>query len=377
MIGAVVASSTRIRKRPSEDTSYGGIAAFHSGLIFVDGNGLVWFFENGRFTKVESEEIANGKGAYLKRISNIKARSPQSFAVKDIEIINTPQPYIYASATEYELSGDCLVLSLFRTPITKPSDGPVTVGAWTKIFSTEPCLRIDMNSWKVDAEGQFPELRHSGGRIIKYSETEILLSVGDFHGNGVNGPEIVQNTETHYGKIIKLDVDTFTPEIFSTGHRNPQGLVMTQSGRIFSTEHGPQGGDELNLILAGRNYGWPLVTFGTNYNETSWPLNDGLRDHSGYEKPIYSWVPSVAVSNIVEVVSSDLLYWGGDLLVSSLKEETIYRVKLNGVSPIVIEPIYIGSRIRDIVNFNGGFALQTDVENQLMLIKRTVHNKSN
>lgn len=102
----------------------------------------------------------------------------------------------------------------------------------------------------------------------------------------------------------------------------------------------------------------------------AWPLDDSLKDHSGYEKPVHSWLPSIGPSNLVEVFSADLPYWNGDLLVSSLAAETLFRVKLNGVSPTVVEPVYVGSRIRDIINFDGGFALQTDRENQLIIMKR-------
>lgn len=353
----------------SEADAYGGIAAFSGGLVFVDGTGRVWFFKDGRFTRVESEQISNNRDAYLKRTKNIKIRMPRTFAVKDIAIIDTPRPYILASATDYDPAADCIVISLYRTPIVHSHDGAMAAGAWTKVFSTHPCLKIDMKSWRPNSAGQFPELAQSGGRIVRYSPTEILLSVGDLQGDGVQGPQIVQDMETDYGKILKLDLASFTPEIFSIGHRNPQGLVRTRSGAVFATEHGPQGGDELNHVVAGRNYGWPFVTFGTDYGADSWPLDTGPRDHAGYAKPVISWVPSIATSNLVEVTSDDLSYWDGDLLVSSLAASSLFRVRLDGLSPMIVEPIYIGSRIRDIVNFDGGFALQTDQENQLILLK--------
>ncbi len=352
-----------------EDHAYGGIAAFREGLVFVDAIGHVWFFENGGFTKVESGEIPNDRDAYLKRISGIDVRWPAAFAVKDIEVIEAPRTYIYASASDYDPAGDCLSLSVFRSEISGSRDGAMTAGPWSRVFSTQPCLEIDMTNWKPKSAGQFPELAQSGGRIVRYSESEILLSVGDLQADGVQGPQMVQDMGNHYGKIIRLDLATFTPKIFSIGHRNTQGLVRTRDGRVFSTEHGPEGGDELNHVVAGRNYGWPFVTFGTDYGAESWPLDQGAKDHSGYEKPTISWVPSIATSNLVEVTSEDLPFWDGDLLISTLAASSLYRVELNGLAAIVVEPIYVGSRIRDIVNFDGGFALQTDQENQLILLR--------
>ncbi len=99
-------------------------------------------------------------------------------------------------------------------------------------------------------------------------------------------------------------------------------------------------------------------------------MDRGLKDHSGFEKPIYSWVPSIGVSHLIEVKNKTLPNWDGDLLVSSLYAVSLYRIKLYGLSPIVIEPIYVGSRIRDIINYRNGFALQIDQENKLIIMER-------
>ncbi len=347
----------------SDQTKYGGIAKFGEGLVFVDGDGLIWYFENGNFHNLSVNPVPNNKSAYLDRVRNIEEIETELFAVRDIAIIERSSEnmfYLFASATEYDASRDCVTLTVYRTPIAEATDSAPTVGEWSTFFNTATC-----------PEGELFDLREVGGRIIEYSATDLLISVGDFYRDGVYGSQLVQNAETHYGKIISLNLDTLAVEIVSTGHRNPQGLVMTESGQVFSSEHGPQGGDEVNLILPGRNYGWPLVTFGTNYGENSWPLDKSSKDHSGYEKPIFSWVPSVGISNLVEIRGQAFPFWKNDLLVGSLKSETLFRIKLNGVSAIVIEPIYIGSRIRDIIPFDGGFALQSDMENQLILLRPT------
>jgi len=97
-----------------------------------------------------------------------------------------------------------------------------------------------------------------------------------------------------YGKTILIHLDDGTSEIYSLGHRNPQGLYVTPEGAIWSTEHGPQGGDELNLIVRGANYGWPLVTYGTDYGSAAWPLSHVQGRHDGYQQPILRGYPPSA-----------------------------------------------------------------------------------
>ena len=354
-----------IHKLPiSEATSYGGIAPFDGGIIFVDGDGLAWFFNNGAFSQIGTKPVPNNKRAFLEKAETIDINEHQ-FAVKDVAIINRSE--IFASAVDYDPEGDCVRLSVFRAPIMQHGSVPEIAGDWARVFRSSPCLVLG------EYETLFPHLLMAGGRIIQKSDSKILFSVGTMLGLWEAGPDLAQDPTAHYGKIIKLDLDTLESETFSTGVRNPQGLLRTRDGRVFETEHGPQGGDELNVILEGRNYGWPAATFGTDYNELIWPLEQPADTLGAYEAPLFSWQPSIAPSQLVEVTSDDLPRWRGDLLVSTLRHESLYRVKLVGRVPILVEPIYVGMRIRDIIPYRGGFALQTDVTNELVLLKR-VHD---
>src|SRR5262249_46415968 len=154
----------------------------------------------------------------------------------------------------------------------------------------------------------------------------------------------------------------------TSGHRNPQGLAYTKSGQLLSTEHGPRGGDELNVITEGSNYGWPNVTLGTEYDSYNWNTGSSLvGSHAGYTSPLFAWMPSIAVSQLIEVDNFHQR-WNRDLLVGSLKASSLYRLRLESGRVLYSEPIWIGQRIRDIAQTaNGAIVLWTD-DTQLLFI---------
>ena len=147
--------------------------------------------------------------------------------------------------------------------------------------------------------------------------------------------------------------------LVSKGHRNAQGLAVTTSNKLFSVEHGPQGGDEINLIQDGGNYGWPHATYGTRYGTYDYTWPSYAIDDLELVEPFYSFVPSVATSAIQQINGFNDR-WNGDLLVGSLKAQSIYRIKFNNQRVVFNEPIYIGHRIRDIALLDHKIALLTD-----------------
>lgn len=125
-----------------------------------------------------------------------------------------------------------------------------------------------------------------------------------------------------------VDVKDAYAEIWSYGHRNPQGLAMHPvTGDLYDSEHGPRGGDEINLIKKGANYGWPVITYGMNYNGT--PITD-ITEKDGMEQPLHYWTPSIAVSAMVFYTSNAFPAWKNDLLVGSLAKQELWRLRLDG-----------------------------------------------
>ena len=196
---------------------------------------------------------------------------------------------------------------------------------------------------------------HYGGRMAWDASGKLLLTLGD----GFDYREEAQKLDSHYGAIVRLNPDGSVPadnpfvgrpgakpEIFSYGHRNVQGLVVTESGSVYSHEHGPRGGDELNHIVAGRNYGWPAITYGVDY---SGAVISPYTEMEGMEQPLIHWTPSIAVSGMSVVTGTRYPDWQGNLLISSLVERSVRRIELDASGKATQSKLYQhDARLRDV-----------------------------
>ena len=224
---------------------------------------------------------------------------------------------------------------------------------------------------------------HFGARVAFDNDGYLFMSVGDrmagFEPGGFTKDlegHPAQDPSNHQGTIVRLNDDGsvpadnpfvgrdgFLPEIWSYGHRNPQGLAFDpQSGFLWETEHGPQGGDELNHIRPGRNYGWPVIGYGANYNVGT-ELHQG-RAREGMEQPAAFWVPSIATSGLAVYHGEAFENWDGNLFVGgmSAQHRRLSRVMLNGDTVTNREALLPGEyRIRDVrVGPDGLIYLATD-----------------
>jgi glucose/arabinose dehydrogenase len=199
---------------------------------------------------------------------------------------------------------------------------------------------------------------HFGCRIVEAPDGKLFLSLGE----RFKGMQSAQTLDNHLGKIIRINKDgsapadnPFTktpgalPEIWSYGHRNSQGLTLDEKGRLWQHEHGPQGGDELNLIQPKLNYGWPVITYGENYGGGK--IGDGIAAKAGMEQPIVKWVPSIAPAGLVKLKSAKYgPAWQGSFFIGSLKFGYLERVKLGADDRLAEqEKLFEGAgRMRDV-----------------------------
>ena len=208
---------------------------------------------------------------------------------------------------------------------------------------------------------------HYGAKMAFMDDGTLLITNGD----GFNYREKAQTLDNHFGKIVRINSDgslpednpfsdnsNALPEIWSYGHRNPQGIINYQ-GNIYGLEHGPMGGDEINIIKPGNNYGWPAITYGKDYNGS---IISPFTEMNGMEQPIKYWVPSIAPSGMM-LYDKDLFpEWTGSIFVSSMKPGSVRRLELEGTQIIGEHIIFDDlSRIRDIAFLpNGSILLATD-----------------
>ena len=210
---------------------------------------------------------------------------------------------------------------------------------------------------------------HFAGRMVFDRDGYLYLSVGD-RGEAPNlmAGHPAQSLTQHQGTVIRLRDDgrvpednpfigetDAMPEVWSYGHRNPQGLaVHPQTGEVWENEHGPRGGDEVNLIRKGSNYGWPVVSSGINYNGSVYSVET---HRPGIESPLWTWVPSIATSGMAFYTGDEFPWWQGSIFVGGLVGERLVRLTLEGERVVSAETLLadVLGRIRDVRQGPDGF----------------------
>jgi aldose sugar dehydrogenase len=199
--------------------------------------------------------------------------------------------------------------------------------------------------------------RHFGSRLVFDRNGLLYITLGD-RGE----QDRAQKLDDHAGKIVRLTDDgripddnpfrgkaAAKPEIYSLGNRNVQGAALhPQSGALWAQEHGPQGGDEVNIIRSGANYGWPVITYGVNYGIGT-KIGEGT-EKPGMAQPVWKWVPSIAPSGMAFYEGDKFPKWKGDLFVGALKDRLLVRLKLDGEKVVTEERMLRDAlgRIRDV-----------------------------
>ena len=221
---------------------------------------------------------------------------------------------------------------------------------------------------------------HFGSRLVFDREGHLFITMGERSKREFRGQ--AQDLSSHLGKIVRIwpdgtvpDDNPFVnregalPEIWSYGHRNAQGAALhPETGRLWENEHGPRGGDEVNIPEPGKNYGWPVVTYGTEYSGL--PVGEGKSAAPGMEDPAHYWVPSIGPSGMAFYTGDAIPEWKGSLFVGGLAIPQLARLSLDGDKVTGAEPMLkdLGLRIRDVAQGpDGALYLLTDEEDGQLL----------
>ena len=332
---------------PDRQRAGGSLTPLGDGFLLVTAAGdfyrLSW--AQGADT-IQAEKIALtvpfNRGEMLSA-SNAELAGP--FRITDLLVDERARDTrIYVAHHHWNKDGHCVTLRVSSAALPQSADAaPV----WTTLFDSRPCLIVG-DMWATG------EAADRGGGRLAFSRDGLLLSVGDYGFEGLNDkPAYPQLPDVSYGKILLLDM-AGGAATFSLGHRNPQGLFVDSQGRVWSTEHGPEGGDELNLVVRGGNYGWPLATYGIAHDSNVWPLATDPGSHRQFREPAEAFVPAVGISQLLQVGSKYAPRWAGDLLVSSLQAATLFHVHLAGDRVIYTERLDVATRVRDIAEGRDG-----------------------
>ncbi|MGB6087123.1 PQQ-dependent sugar dehydrogenase [Parvibaculum sp.] len=221
---------------------------------------------------------------------------------------------------------------------------------------------------------------HFGSRLVFDNEGHLFVALGERSRVGMR--EESQKLDSHLGKVVRIwpdgtvpednpfvGAEDALPEIWSYGHRNQQGAALhPETGKLWTNEHGPRGGDEINIPEAGKNYGWPIVSYGTEYSGA--PIDEGKSTAPGMEEPIHHWTPSIGVSGMAFYASDAIPEWQGSLFVGGLARPSLRRLTLDGQKVTAEETLLedLGARIRDVRQGpDGALYLLTDDENGKLL----------
>lgn len=358
--------------------SGGGLTSLGESLLLLDFDGRIWLVvEGGEAKALQIETPPNGFDA-LEAYAASNAGEELSF---DLSLLryndihyeeNHDGGTLFVTYTHFDEQEVCYTNRLAALAATKQQfESAVVFSAedWKLLYESSPCLPLKSDFRAIEG--------HMAGGRMDFDRTRkvIVLGNGDFaideHYSSI-GKLAAQEPGWEYGAMVEIDLASGSSRVLSRGHRNIQGVTLDPAhNAIWAVEHGMRGGDEINLVREGANFGWPLVSYGTSYS--SLPLQTALEEsvgrHDGFQEPSYAFLPSIAVA------TSDLIEgfhptWDGDLLIGTLKTGELIRVRYDHDDGRVIfaEHLSIGMRIRDVEVMSGGLiGLWTDSRQVLFL----------
>jgi aldose sugar dehydrogenase len=272
------------------------------------------------------------------------------FAITDIAVLasDSKSASVLISYPIYNKTSKCVVvrLSAYVVALTEKP----TLSKQKDWFTSKPCVPVSA-------------VQHAAGRLEVIDKTTAYLTIGDLGFKKIGS----KSARGDLGSVFKVGASKV--EKISSGHRNQQGIVLIGTD-LYTSEHGPRGGDELNLIKKGIDYGWPSVTYGDRYSFFDYVKPNKPGTHEGFEKPLYYWVPSVAPTELIQLpTSSTWGSWSEQLVMGTLANQSLIFIQLLAKQKVgAVVSVDVGQRIRDLEVTSTGSILATTDSGQLLLI---------
>jgi aldose sugar dehydrogenase len=335
-------------RMPKNDYINGGaMTVWGEHLLVMDHKGVVLLLDEEKrgLVPLTVAPPDNGLQAYLELAKtppyDTYTHAPQKIRFNDITFVDAPALHgIALSYTHFDAEKQCYGTRLSWLPLDRAVTDPwalnVLPGDWQTVFDTYPCQPLNPNGEALNAY-------QAGGRMVFQAPSTLFLGSGTYGLDGIHAYDGgVHSPDSALGKVMAIDLLSGASRVVSSGHRNIQGITLDAEGRLWTVEHGERGGDELNLILEGENYGWPKQSFGTLYSGQPLPTEGAYGRHDLYRQPVFAWLPSAGTSALMTIKGIDPS-WDGDLLAGSLSSEdfgqSLWRIRIEGERVVFVERI--------------------------------------
>lgn len=274
------------------------------------------------------------------------------FAITDIAVLseNSQSAKLLISYPRLNKARTCVELAVDELAYDRKRQRAKFVSNW---FISKPCVPISA-------------VQHTAGRMAVIDNASVYLTVGDLGYGEIDN----RNKRGDLGSIFKITAKSSAR--ISQGHRNPQGIVLFDNKTLIAAEHGPRGGDEINVIKQGGDYGWPFVTFGQPYGSGDYVRPAKTGTHQGYIEPIEYYVPSIAPTELVQLPSQGWGSWGRALVLGTLREEVLVFIKVSDSFKVTQSVrVDMGERIRDLELLSNGSLIATTDSGNLITVSNS------
>ena len=307
-------------------------------------------FPDGRFLITSKSGYMNIVSADGKTITKVEGFP---------EVDDRGQGGLLDVALDPDFKNNRMIYFTFSEPVAKGNNTAVGKG---RLSNDEK--KIENPTVIFHATPRYDGKLHYGSRLVFDKDAHLYVSTGE--RSDIETRPLAQNTMAYLGKILKITKEgktapgnpfignsKYKPEIYSYGHRNPQGLALDEKGQLWEAEMGPKGGDEVNLINPGKNYGWGDVTYGREYSGTK--VSAGIQQKEGTEQPVYYWDPSISMSGIT-FYTGNINEWKNNLFLGGLSGEKIIRLVIENNKVVGEEWLLEDQkeRFRDVLNGSDG-----------------------